>query len=128
MQAGAGGTPHGGEVVVLFDGPATGVRAVHSALGAAPEAAAGLSIAEVAVDGGPVSGPAVEEAVRLGLGAGSGELLVSRTAGVLLASAEVELTELAVLGRRRLTRARFLHLIGTSSPRLASRLAARVPP
>ena len=84
-----------GEVVVLFDGPATGVRAVHSALGAAPEAAAGLSIAEVAVDGGPVSGPAVEEAVRLGLVADSGELLVSRTAGVLLASAEVELTDLA---------------------------------
>ncbi len=81
-------------MVVLFDGPATGVRAVHSALRAAPEAAAGLSIAEVAVDGGPVSGPAVEEAVRLGLEAGLGELLVSRTAGVLLASAEVELTEL----------------------------------
>lgn len=82
----------GGEAVVLFDGPATGVRAVHAALGSAPGAAAGLSIAEVVVDGGPVSGPAVEDAVRLGDGAARGELLVTATAGTLLTSVDVEMT------------------------------------
>jgi pimeloyl-ACP methyl ester carboxylesterase len=81
----------GGEPVALFDGPATGVRAVHVALASTARVGAGLSIAEVAVDGGPVSGPAVDEAVRLGAGAARGELLVTATARVLLESADVEL-------------------------------------
>jgi hypothetical protein len=82
-----------GDVVVLFDGPATGVRAAQAALETTPGARVGLSIAEVAVDGGPVSGPNVDEAIRLALDADAGELLVTRTAGVLLASAEVELRD-----------------------------------
>ena len=82
----------GGEVVVLFDGPATGVRAARTALRAAPDAGVGLSIAEVAVDGDSVSGWGVDEAVRLGAGAAPGELLVSQTAGVLLGATDVELT------------------------------------
>jgi DNA-binding winged helix-turn-helix (wHTH) protein/pimeloyl-ACP methyl ester carboxylesterase len=80
-----------GDAVVLFDGPATGVRAVGRALRPGPTAGAGLAIAEVAVEGGPVSGPGVDDALRLGADAGPGELLVNPTAGVLLASAEVEL-------------------------------------
>ena len=80
-----------GDEVVLFDGPATGVRAVSRALRTGPAAGAGLAIAEVAVEGGPVSGPGVDDALRLGADARSGELMVNATAGVLLASAEVEL-------------------------------------
>ena len=83
----------GGEVVVLFDGPATGVRAIQVALTESPQAGVGLSIAEVAIDGGPVSGAGVEEAVILGVRAGPGELLVSRTAAVLLAPVKVDVTE-----------------------------------
>ncbi len=82
-----------GEVVVLFDGPATAVRAACTALQATPDAGAGLSIAEVAVEGGPVSGPGVDEALLLGVQAPPGDLLVTGTAGVLLASAPVQLTE-----------------------------------
>jgi DNA-binding winged helix-turn-helix (wHTH) protein/pimeloyl-ACP methyl ester carboxylesterase len=78
----------GGEVVVLFDGPATAVRAAHAAL-EDDYASAGLSIAEVAVDGGPVSGQGVDEAIRLGSGAGAGQLAVTATAGVLMSSVEV---------------------------------------
>ena len=62
-------------------------------LRAIPGARAGLSIAEVAIDGGPISGPGVDEAVRLGARAAKGELLVTTTAAVLLASAEVDLEE-----------------------------------
>ncbi len=81
----------GGGVVVLFDGPATAVRAGLTALGQATDARLGLSIAEVAVDGGPVSGAGVDEAVRLGRDADAGELLVAATASVLLASSGVGL-------------------------------------
>ena len=80
-----------GDIVVLFDGPATAVRAGRAALRKAPEARIGLAIAEVAVDGGPVSDPGVDLALRLGSSAPSGELVVSTTAGVLLASADIDL-------------------------------------
>ena len=83
-----------GDVVVLFDGPATGVRAAQSALLTAAGAGVGLSIAEVTVDGGPVSGPGVDDAVRLGVRAAEGELLVTETAAVLLASVELQLERL----------------------------------
>jgi pimeloyl-ACP methyl ester carboxylesterase len=81
-----------GEVVVLFDGPATGVRAAQQALADVAGTGAGLAIAEVAVGGGPVSGPGVSEAVALGTRADADELLVSATAGTLLASAMIGLT------------------------------------
>jgi pimeloyl-ACP methyl ester carboxylesterase/DNA-binding winged helix-turn-helix (wHTH) protein len=80
-----------GDVVVLFDGPATAVRAALAAMDDDRDARLGLAIAEVAVDGGALTGPGVELAVRLGNAAASGELLVSSTAAVLLASAEVAL-------------------------------------
>jgi len=84
-----------GDIVVLFDGPATGVRAGMAALETAPHAALGLSIAEVTAGGGPVSGPEVDRAVALGSAARPGELVVSPTAGVLLSSAAIELEPLS---------------------------------
>ncbi len=81
----------GGDVVVLFDGPATGVRAGLAALSGDRDARIGLAIAEVAVARGPVSGAGVDLAVRLGTDGSRGELLVSATAGVLLASADIDL-------------------------------------
>jgi pimeloyl-ACP methyl ester carboxylesterase len=83
----------GGDVVVLYDGPATAVRAGLDALGER-DARIGLSIAEVAIDSGPVSGPGVEDAVRLGRQAERGELLVTPTAGTLLVPSGVELEAL----------------------------------
>jgi hypothetical protein len=80
-----------GDPVVLFDGPATAVRAVLAALGRHPESAVGVSVAEVVVGGGPVSGPAVDRAVRLGQHAGPGAVLVTATAGALLSGSGVEL-------------------------------------
>jgi pimeloyl-ACP methyl ester carboxylesterase len=73
-----------GDVVVLFDGPATAVRAGTAALERHREARIGLSIAEVAVDGGPVSGPGVDEALALGRRAGDGDVTVSGTTATLL--------------------------------------------
>lgn len=78
-----------GDPVVLFDGPATAVRAGLDALGTRPDAAAGLEIAEVAVDGGPVQGPGVDLAMRLGDRATGGDMLVSSTAAALLAGSGV---------------------------------------
>jgi hypothetical protein len=80
-----------GTPVVLFDGPATAVRAVQEALTGA-SCAAGLAIGEVEVDEGPVAGLGVEEAVALAAAAEPGELRVTSTAGVLMSSAPVELT------------------------------------
>jgi pimeloyl-ACP methyl ester carboxylesterase len=80
-----------GDVVVLFDGPATAVRAGLATLSEDRDARIGLAIAEVAVDGGPVSDINVDLAVRLGNSASPGELLVSATAAVLLAPSSVEL-------------------------------------
>jgi len=87
-----------GEVVVLFDGPATGVRAGLGALTAETDAQLGLAIAEVAVDGGPVSGPGVDVARRLAACAPRGQVLVSSTAGVLLSGSGIELDAVGDLG------------------------------
>ena len=51
----------------------------------------GLAVAEVAVDGGPVSGPAVDRAVQLAARSGPGVLLVTGTVGVLLSGSGIEL-------------------------------------
>jgi esterase/lipase len=85
----------GGDIVVLFDGPATAVRAALSTL-EARDARLGLAVAEVAIDGGPVSGRGVDQAVRLGSGAGTGELVVSGTVGLLLSGSGIELETLPV--------------------------------
>jgi pimeloyl-ACP methyl ester carboxylesterase/DNA-binding winged helix-turn-helix (wHTH) protein len=78
-----------GDVVVLFDGPATAVRTALAAMDDQRDACFGLAIAEVAVDGGAVTGQGVELAVRLGDTAVPGELLISSTAAVLLAPTEM---------------------------------------
>jgi pimeloyl-ACP methyl ester carboxylesterase/DNA-binding winged helix-turn-helix (wHTH) protein len=80
----------GGDIVVLFDGPATAVRAGLSTLDGC-DARIGLAVAEVAIDGGPVSGQGVDEAVRLGHGAGTAEFVVTSTVGVLLSGSGIEL-------------------------------------
>jgi len=84
----------GGEEVVLFDGPATAVRAGVAVLGGGAEAGIGLAISDVAVDGGPVSGPGVELAVLLGADAPPGEVVATATAGVLLAGSGITLEDL----------------------------------
>lgn len=81
----------GGDVVVLFDGPATAVRAGSAALGSHREARIGLSVAEVAVDGGPVSGPGVDHAVALGRDVPDGDLAVTETTATLLAPSGITL-------------------------------------
>ncbi|MFC4785396.1 alpha/beta fold hydrolase [Nocardioides sp. MAHUQ-72] len=80
-----------GDRLVLFDGPATAVRAALQVLGAHPDAGIGLSVAEVAIDGGPVTGAQVESAVHLGAAARPATVLVTGTAAVLLAGSGVEL-------------------------------------
>jgi pimeloyl-ACP methyl ester carboxylesterase/DNA-binding winged helix-turn-helix (wHTH) protein len=81
----------GGDVVVLFDGPATAVRAAEAVLTQGMEVGMGLAIAEVVVDGGPVSGQGVDLAVRRGSAAPPGELVVTPTAAVLLSGSGIDL-------------------------------------
>ena len=83
LRTRADGTP-----VVLFDGPATAVRAAEALeeLGSV-----GLAIAEVVVVGGPVAGEGVDRAVALADAAAPGEVLVSETAAVLLAGSGIDL-------------------------------------
>ncbi len=77
--------------VVLFDGPATGVRAALGVLGRHPGGGVGLSVAEVVVGGGPVTGPSVDRAVGLAARTAPGQVLVSATAAALLAGSGVGL-------------------------------------
>ena len=74
----------GGEVVVLFDGPATAVRAVHAALRRRPRRASGSPSPRWPWTGGRSRGRRSTRRFVSGAGRGPGELLVSRTAGVLL--------------------------------------------
>lgn len=80
-----------GTSVVLFDGPATAVRALRRILPTDGEAAAGVAIAEVSVAGGEVRGSGVDEAVDLAAAAAPGSVLVSGTAAVLLSGSGVVL-------------------------------------
>ena len=77
--------------VVLFDGPATGVRAALAVLGRHPGGGVGLSVAEIVVGGGPVSGPSVDRAVGLAAMTAPGQVLVTATAAALLAGSGVRL-------------------------------------
>lgn len=84
-----------GTPVVLFDGPATAVRALRRVLGRAPtaegSAAAGVAIAEVSVAGDEVGGPGVDESVELAAAAETGSILVSSAAAVLLSGSGISL-------------------------------------
>lgn len=86
-----------GAAVVLFDGPATAVRAGLGALVDGADAQIGLAIAEVAVGSGPVSGPGVEHALRLGACGLRGQVLVTATAGVLLSGSGIDLESVGEL-------------------------------
>jgi pimeloyl-ACP methyl ester carboxylesterase/DNA-binding winged helix-turn-helix (wHTH) protein len=68
--------------VLLFDGPATAVRAARS-IGAVP-VGLGLTVAEVPVGSPALTGPGVELAVALAAKASAGELLASEVAAMLL--------------------------------------------
>ncbi|WP_459974874.1 alpha/beta hydrolase [Nocardioides pyridinolyticus] len=83
LRTHADGTP-----VVLFDGPATAVRAAGALTG---PVSAGVGIAEVVVVGGPVAGDGVDRAIALAEAAPPGEVLVSETAAVLLAGSGIDL-------------------------------------
>jgi len=80
-----------GRVVVLFDGPATAVRVGLSALAEHALGALGLAIAVVPVNGGPVGGAGVEQALALAEEADTGTVLVSATGADLLAGSGVVL-------------------------------------
>ncbi len=79
-----------GATVVLFDGPATGVRASYAAVAGRP-ATIGLSIAEVPVEGMAANGLGVDLAVALADRGSPGEVLVSAAVGLLLPASGVEL-------------------------------------
>ena len=77
----------GPRTVLLFDGPATAVRAVRQVELGTPglgKVGLGLAIAEVAREGA-VEGPGVDAARWLADGAGAGELAASEPARILLA-------------------------------------------
>jgi pimeloyl-ACP methyl ester carboxylesterase len=78
-----------GRPVLLFDGPATAVRAVLRHLG--DDVQVGVTVAEVARDGDRAEGYGVDAAVRLADAAPPGTVWVSDTVGVLLAGSGVEL-------------------------------------
>jgi DNA-binding winged helix-turn-helix (wHTH) protein len=80
-----------GTPLVLFDGPATAVRALCRALPSTGPAATGVAIAEVAVAGDEVDGPGVDEAVALAAVAAAGSIRVSSTAAALLAGSGIGL-------------------------------------
>lgn len=81
-----------GRTVVLFDGPATAVRAGLGALVEHRGCRLGLAVAEVSVGVGPVAGAGAEQAVALADTAQPGSLLVSATSAELLAGSGVALT------------------------------------
>jgi pimeloyl-ACP methyl ester carboxylesterase/DNA-binding winged helix-turn-helix (wHTH) protein len=83
------GSTAAGQVVVLFDGPATAVRAALATR--FPGSRIGLSVAEVPRSGQQVDGPAVRLSIALAAAAPPGGLWVSETVGVLLAGSGVVL-------------------------------------
>jgi pimeloyl-ACP methyl ester carboxylesterase/DNA-binding winged helix-turn-helix (wHTH) protein len=95
LQGAGGRCRHGskGDAVVLFDGPATAIRAVAEVMDPAGGAGVGLSIAEVPVEEGPVSGPGVEEALRLASAVPVGRVAVSALAGQILLGSGVPLED-----------------------------------
>jgi hypothetical protein len=87
-----------GDAVVLFDGPATAIRAASDAMNLSAGSGVGLSIAEVAMEGGPVSGPAVEEALRLASAVPPRRIAVSLLATQILLGSGVELEDAPRIG------------------------------
>jgi hypothetical protein len=93
-----------GDVVALFDGPATAVRAGLRALRNRPDAAVSLHIAEIARDAEPISGYGVSTALALAKMTPMGSLWTSSTVRDLLAGSGVVLNQAGV------------HDLGTAGP------------
>jgi DNA-binding winged helix-turn-helix (wHTH) protein/pimeloyl-ACP methyl ester carboxylesterase len=88
----AGGRPRHdptGRAVLLFDGPATAVRAALGHL--RDDAQVGVTVADVARGGDLVEGPGVDGAAGLADAAPPGTVWVSDTVGVLLAGSGIDL-------------------------------------
>jgi DNA-binding winged helix-turn-helix (wHTH) protein/alpha-beta hydrolase superfamily lysophospholipase len=83
-----------GRAVLLFDGPATAVRAGLAHLRG--DARLGVTVAELARDGDEVEGYGVQEAVRLADSAPRGSVWVSSTVGILLSGSGVVLESASV--------------------------------
>ena len=79
-----------GATAVLFDGPATAVRASYAAVAGRPSRV-GVSIAEVAVDGLAAEGPGVDAAVALAQRAEPGQVWTTAAVGLLLPASGIEL-------------------------------------
>jgi hypothetical protein len=77
--------------VVLFDGPATAVRAGIRALGQHADSALGLHVAEVDRDASEVVGPGVSSALALADAATAGSLWTTSTVQDLLAGSGIVL-------------------------------------
>jgi pimeloyl-ACP methyl ester carboxylesterase len=88
-----GGQPRraaGGGDVVVFEGPATAVRAAEAAV--PTDGGLGLAIAEVAQGPGPAVGPGVDLARELARRAAPGQVLVSTAVGMLLPGSGIPLS------------------------------------
>ena len=104
--AGAGGRLRhndAGRALLLFDGPATAVRAGLARLHG--DARLGVSVAEVARDGDAVTGHAVDLAAALAERATPGTVWVSGTVGLLLSGSGVVLEPAGSLGDEQVLRA-----------------------
>jgi len=75
--------------LVVFDGPATAIRAARLALQGS-DASIGLTIAELPITGELLLGPGVAEASRLSAAATAGSVRVSDAVAILLAGSGVE--------------------------------------
>src|SRR5215207_3630201 len=89
------GTPDGGRLV-LFDGPATALRAASEQLAGAPNLRIrlGLHIAEVPLSTGLLDGPAIRRCVALADQAAEHELITSSVVRDLVAGSGLELEAL----------------------------------
>jgi hypothetical protein len=79
-----------GTTALLFDGPATAVRASYAAV-IGRHSRVGISIAEVAVEGLAAHGPGVDLAVTLAQRAEPGQVWTSAAVGLLLPASGIEL-------------------------------------
>lgn len=91
VRAGGRSRPLAEGLAVLFDGLTTAVRAGLAALAGGADAAIGVAVAEVGAGAGPVSGPGVELARRLGAAGTRGDVLLTAATSALLAGTDTVL-------------------------------------
>lgn len=85
-----------GRRVVLFDGPATAVRAAQLATRGSPRSA-GVVVAEIPARGDTLASDHSSPALRLALQAPSGSVCVSQVAAMLMSATGIQLTELDLM-------------------------------